>query len=761
MKPFRHIAIGLILLGCTFASSSRAADNASRESVLGKQIDELSLSDFGGKPWSLADAKESKLVVVAFLGTECPLAASYAARLVELSRKYGPKGVAFVGVDSNQQDSLAEMAHFARTQGIEFPLLKDPGNVVADRFSAQRTPEVFVLDIGRAIRYRGRIDDQFTYGIQRPKATRHDLAAALDELLAGKEVSTRETEVVGCHIGRVFKSQSASDVTYSKQISRIFQNRCVECHRAGEIGPFSLTSYDDAVGWAEMIDEVVREGRMPPWHADPKHGKFANDARLSDEEKEQIHRWVVAGAPEGNKADLPPPREFVEGWRIGTPDLVVKMSERPFQVPAKGEVSYKYFIVDPGFKEDKWIKAAECRPGNRAVVHHILVGAAPGDVVRPRVQGEMHSEFLAATAPGARPLMLPDGLAKHIPAGSKLVFQMHYTPNGKAQEDLSSVGLIFADPKTVKRQVATHKAATRNFRIPPGDANYKVESDYTFAKDALLLALFPHMHLRGKSFSYTAHYPDGREEILLDVPRYDFNWQNSYEYPEPKQMPAGTKIHCVAHFDNSERNLANPDPTKVVRWGDQTWEEMMIGYFDVALAEQDLTKAGTPARTQEFVRRAQTGEVKLSDRARELVPKALASSEALDEFALELRKAVPQLDRICWTTISDGKLEVRLAAQELPLRRALGGKGVTVGATGLALTKHAESSAPVVHDKLSASSEFDLKFMSRGLASSLHVPVKIGGTPGTLNFWSTEPAAFPAPAVALLEEAAKLMAAGE
>jgi len=325
---------------------------------------------------------------------------------------------------------------------------------------------------------------------------------------------------------------------------------------------------------------------MPPWHANPAHGHFRNDARLSDEEKSLIARWVEAGAPEGDPAELPPPRQFVTGWQIGQPDAVIYMRDEPFQVPASGEVRYQYFLVDPGFKEDKWIQAAECRPGNRAVVHHIIVGLVPPGAVRPmRIVEGVESDWLAATAPGAKPLVLADGLAKLIPAGSKLVFQMHYTPNGTPQEDRSAIGLVFADPKTVKRLVGTDKAANPRFSIPPGASNYRVEATKTFQKDTLLLAFFPHMHLRGKAFRYTAKYPDGREEILLDIPHYDFNWQNTYELAEPKRMPKGSKIHCEAWYDNSDANLANPDPTATVRWGDQTWEEMMIGYFAATPAD--------------------------------------------------------------------------------------------------------------------------------------------------------------------------------
>ncbi len=611
----RFVAQSLLLVAAMFAATApfwaptpRAAEPAkeqaaepaadqpndpakvSRQSHIGRTIEPFSLSDFRGRKWSLAELDGTKLTVVAFLGTECPLARLYGRRLAEMHGKYAPKGVAFLAINSNQQDSLTELAHYARVHEIEFPVLKDPGNVVADQFRAERTPEIFVLDAEHVVRYHGRIDDQYGYGVQRTAPTRNDLALALDELLEGKEVSVPDTNLVGCHIGRLLRSDEESDVTYSRQISRIFQDHCVECHRSGEIAPFSLTSYSDVVGWAEMIEEVVRQRRMPPWFANADHGHFENDIRLSDEEKDTIYRWVAAGAPEGDRADLPEPRQFVEGWRIGEPDLILPMREKPFPVPATGEVKYQYFLVDPGFKEDVWIQAAECRPGNRAVVHHILVGIAPG---RGPVHG-LRSTWLAAVAPGAPPLVLPEGMAKRIPAGSKLYFQLHYTPNGTAQEDISSVGFVFADPKTVRQEVATRQAANHGIRIPPGEANYQIEADYTFRQDTLLLSMLPHMHLRGKSFRYEAKYPDGTSEILLDVPRYDFNWQNWYDLEEPKRMPAGTKLHCTATFDNSERNLANPNPNVTVRWGDQTWEEMMIGYFNMALADQDLMKDPKP-----------------------------------------------------------------------------------------------------------------------------------------------------------------------
>ncbi len=556
-------------------------------SLIGRHIANFQLKDTDGKLHRLEDLNDSQLVVVLFVGRECPLVRLYVPRLKELQQQFAGRSISWLAINSNQHDSLTELQHFARTQELTFPLLKDPGNVVADQFGATRTPEVFVLDRQRHVRYHGRIDDQYTYGRVRPAVTTPFVANALDDLLAGNEVAVAETEPEGCIIGRVLTSSASvgpSDITYSKHISRVLQNHCVSCHRAGEIGPFELNDYSEVVGWAGMIREVVNQRRMPPWHANPDHGSFRNDCRLTEDEIDMINRWVDSGAPEGDPADLPEPRQFASGWQIGQPDLVVPMSKRPYRVPATGTVEYEYFEVDPGFREDKWVKAAECRPGNRAVIHHIIVGVAgEGEFGGRGVHDRVQSDWIAATAPGSPPMILPEGYAKFVPAGSKLIFQMHYTPNGTATTDISSVGLVFAEPDEVTHQVATLKALNEDFRIPPGAGNHEVKARFRFRRAAELLTLFPHMHLRGKSFRYTAIYPDGEQEILLDVPAYDFNWQNAYELIEPKQMPRGTRLHCVAHFDNSENNLANPDPTTWVRWGDQTWEEMMIGYFNVAL----------------------------------------------------------------------------------------------------------------------------------------------------------------------------------
>ena len=552
-----------------------------------------------GQPWSLPDASESPLLVVVFLGTECPLARLYAPRLNELAAQFAPSRVAFLGVFSNLQDDVEKVRGYAADFSPVFPLVLDPTHHLADRLAAQRTPEAVVLDSARAIRYRGRIDDQYGIGYQRPNPRRHDLAQALDELIRGAAVSQASTEPVGCIIGRTPQVDAQPTVTWSSHIAGIFQRRCQTCHRPGEIGPFSLMNFDDAVGWAPTIAEVVSQGRMPPWHANPAHGEFANDARLSVDARQQIEAWALQGAPAGNLDETPPAHDFVVGWQLAEPDLIVEMNSSPFVVSATGVIDYQYFVADPGFTTDRWVRAAECRPGNRSVVHHVNVFVLP-----PEAQDDLstdalsqrwsvQSEMLCGYVPGMRPKTYLPGMARLVPAGSKLVFQLHYTPTGKEEKDLSRVGLWFAEPDEIERQVRTIPAMNTWFEIPPHAADHPVEVWHLIKQDTLVLSFLPHMHLRGKSFRYTAHFPDGTSEILLDVPEYDFGWQNTYLLAQPRLLPAGSKLQCHATFDNSVDNPDNPNPEVAVHWGEQSWEEMMIGYFDVTLLDSPLPATAT------------------------------------------------------------------------------------------------------------------------------------------------------------------------
>jgi peroxiredoxin len=587
IRSLGTMAVSMILLSALLTdvqAADPATENTSEKEVadLGR-VSGFTLKDYRGTSHSLDDFKEKKFVVCAFLGTECPLAKLYGPRLAQFAETYQQRDVAFVAVNANQQDSLTKIAAYARQHGIKFPILKDLGNQLADQLQVTRTPEVVVWDQKLAIRYRGRIDDQFGVGYTRNEATRHDLRDALDELLSGKPVTTQVTEPVGCLIGRVRQPDPHSSVTYSRQVARIFQERCVECHREGEIAPFTLTSYADAVGWAEMIAEVVNEDRMPPWHADSSHGDFANNRRLTAADKSQILEWVRRGAPEGDPRELPKPREFIVGSQLPQKaDLEVLMRDTPFVVKAEGEIAYQNFVVDPGFKEDKWITMAEALPGNRSVVHHIVVFVKPPESSESKAFAP-GLEFLTTYVPGYLARPMPAGMAKWVPAGSRFVFQMHYTPIGTEQTDVSKLRLVFTQAEKVEHLVLSSAVQIEKDKlvIPANAENHRSEATGKVGGDNWrLLSLFPHMHLRGKSFRIDAKYPDGKVETLLNVPKYDFNWQTTYDLKNPKPIPKGTEMIIVGHHDNSAGNFANPDPSKTVHWGDQTWEEMLIALYE-------------------------------------------------------------------------------------------------------------------------------------------------------------------------------------
>lgn len=577
---------------------------AAKQSTIGQKVDDFTLRDFHGQNRSLADYRDSKVVVLAFLGTECPLVKLYTPRLVELAREYESRGVQFLGIDANVQDTPTEIGRYVLAFDVPFPLLKDAGNVVADKISAERTPQVFVLDQSRTVRYAGRIDDQFGVGYHKQKPEHRELATALDELLAGKDVSQPVSEAPGCLIGRARKIEPHGDITYSNQVARILNKHCVECHRDGQLAPFPLTSYEATIGWADMIREVVDQGRMPPWFADPQYGHFANDSSMSTDDKDTLKKWIDNGCPEGDRGQLPPAPTFASKWQIGEPDAVFEMQEE-YTVPAEGVIDYQYFQIDPGFTEDKWLSMAEARPGNTAVVHHIvLFSLPPGTKIRNPEEAQAQGQMIAVYAPGMPPWRYPEGTGIKIAAGSTFYIQMHYTTNGIQQKDRSMVGLKFADPTTVRKKVMYGMAVNAGFEIPPHADNHEVVSKVKFSKDMLLLNLFPHMHYRGKSFRIESVTPDGEREVLLDVPHYDFNWQLRYDLAEPKFMPKGSQLICTGHFDNSESNPSNPDPTKAVRFGLQTFEEMLVGYYTIVRADEDLTK-GEPEPRRKKSKRAE------------------------------------------------------------------------------------------------------------------------------------------------------------
>lgn len=383
--------------------------------------------------------------------------------------------------------------------------------------------------------------------------------------------------------------------TFTKEVAPILFKHCASCHRPGDIAPMPLLSYENARPWAKAIREQVAGGQMPPWHAVAPHGTFSNDRRLSDQEKETLIRWADSGAAQGDPKNLPPPPKFADGWEIGTPDAVISMPTA-YDVPASGTVDYQYVEAPTNFTEDKWVQAIEVRPGARSVVHHVLVfcrepdapALAPAFVpvvpampqrpagpsnAQPRRQGTSRGVLIATTAPGTNAMIFQPGMALRIRAGAVLTFQLHYTANGTATKDKSSIGLIFAK-KPQQQEIRTSAFVNALFTLPPGASNQQVDSAIQFNEDSHIWALFPHTHLRGKSWEYRLVYPDGRSEVVLSVPKYDFNWQTYYVYTKPLAVPKGTRLEATAHYDNSTANRWNPDPKVAVRWGEQTWEEM-------------------------------------------------------------------------------------------------------------------------------------------------------------------------------------------
>ena len=420
---------------------------------------------------------------------------------------------------------------------------------------------------------------------------------------------------------RVSPNQNAP--TFTRDVAPILYKKCVSCHRPGEIGPMSFVTYQDVRPWAKSIREKVSARVMPPWFADPHYGKFRNDRSLSEQEIATIASWANAGARQGNQADLPPLPKFPEGWQIGTPDIVFETPVE-FQIPVDGTIDYQYLEVPTNFTEDKWMQAGEVRAGDPEHVHHIIVSVIePDKSTRPNIV-QMRAIFPDGQAPAARtPRQLTDEqraqlaqanrrasanmlvnwavgedapvfqnrMAKRIPAGSTLVFQIHYTTNGAPGKDRSKIALIFAK-QPPQREIRTGMIANPQFVIPPGAAEHQVEAEASFSDDVKVWSMHPHMHLRGRDMTYTATYPDGRTEIVLRVPKYDFGWQTDYWLMEPLALPKRSKLHVTAHFDNSANNPNNPNPKDTVRWGDQTWEEMMIGFFTYTVEGQTATTAG-------------------------------------------------------------------------------------------------------------------------------------------------------------------------
>ncbi|HZR26004.1 MAG TPA: hypothetical protein VFA59_20560, partial [Vicinamibacterales bacterium] len=414
-------------------------------------------------------------------------------------------------------------------------------------------------------------------------------------------------------------AQAPQVPTFSKDVAPILYKNCTNCHRPGEIGPMSLQNYAEARPYARAIATRVADGTMPPWHADPKIGEFLNDRSLTPAEKDTLIKWARGGAPEGAATDLPKPPQYAEGWMVGKPDVVLSMQE-DYPIPASGTLEYKNFDVPTNFTEDKYIQALEVRPGNRAVVHHIIItmrspeapkritafafgpgmgkAPTPDEIKRKRDENDRPAPrqpgaWLGGFAPGQGVRVYQPGTALRVPAGTTFSFQMHYTTNGKPGTDRSSVGLVFAKEKP-KQEVLVLPLQNQNFVLKAGDPESRVDAEMTIREDVTLWSALPHTHLRGKRWEVREITPDGTEKLILNVPKYDFNWQTDYVFKEPIHLAKGTKLRTSAWYDNSTGNKANPDPTKDVTWGDQTWEEMQFTAFTFTV-DQPTTSTAAPA----------------------------------------------------------------------------------------------------------------------------------------------------------------------
>lgn len=559
---------------------------------IGKMVPDLSLTDVKGRTFRLSELADHSAVVIAFTNTTCPLCKKYAPSLAAIEREFADQKVSFIYVNPTSSDKAAAVESAIADQGFTGAYVRDTDGKIALALGATETTDVFVLDSKRTIIYRGAVDDQYGFGYSLDAPRTEFLKLAISATLDRRPLLIAATQAPGCPLEAPETSAPAGEITYHNRVSRIIQSRCLECHRDGGAGPFALQTYEDVAGQGAAIKQAVERNVMPPWFATrPEKGEvshWANDRSLSDEEKSDLLNWLSQGKPAGDANDAPLPREFPDGWRIGQPDHIVQLP-KPMAVKATGVMAYQNVIVESGITEDKWIRAMEIRPTAPQVVHHVLVFLLPPvDRSKPdadRDAGEDESGgFFAAYAPGGDAMICAEGFGTKIPAGSRLKFQLHYTPNGTATEDQSRLGIVFTEEEPTH---LLHVAGIANprFAIPPGEDNYPVTATQTVQSDTTVLAFFPHMHLRGKSFKYEAIYPDGRRETLLDVPRYDFNWQLSYRLAEPLELPKGTVLELTGCYDNSKNNPANPDPTKTVKWGPQTYDEMMLGYVEFYTAE--------------------------------------------------------------------------------------------------------------------------------------------------------------------------------
>lgn len=574
-------AAALAMVGQT-VSVAKTPDAGNAQVAIGQQVDEFGFKDIRYLPRTLADFGDKKAYVIMFTTLDCPLARRYLPKLAELDLAYRDQGVQFLAVNVGPNDALREVAYQAIKANCEFPFAKDFDGEVVRALGAGRAAEVVVLDAERKLRYRGRVDDQYRLGGERPAASRDDLKLAIEDVLAGRDVKVARTAIDGCKINLPKPRSGNPQVTFAEHILPLLQKHCQDCHRAGSPeAPFELASYEDAVDNAEMMVEVVKEQRMPPWFGSEEHGQFTNHRGLSADERHLFEDWVRGGLNQGDMSKAPAPRVFSESkWKIGEPDLVLKAARQ--KIPATGYIPYRYVFLPHFFKKETWVQGVQIRAENSQVMHHCNMAWVQ------KGKRASNENFITGQVPGGDAMILDRNVGFMIPANSSLVLQIHYVTIGEETTDQISVGLRFAREK-IQKHLRNSQVTNTKFKIPPQAPHHQVSAVRELAGDATGYGLFTHMHLRGKDMTFRALYPDGRAEKLLVVPNYSFDWQQAYRWPvDTVKFPKGTKLEVSAHYDNSPFNPFNPDPSKEVGDGPQTFHEMMYGFVFFTYDDEQL-----------------------------------------------------------------------------------------------------------------------------------------------------------------------------
>jgi mono/diheme cytochrome c family protein len=556
---------------------------------VGRQLPDAGFTTLDGRLLKLSDLQEGRGLVIAMTSSSCPVSRRYARTLSVLQEKLAQKRIGLLLVNPFASENPEEVASFIKEHHLVSPYVNDAGHALAVALRASSTTEVMLVDSNRTLVYRGAIDDQFGLGYHLSAPRNTYLLDAVEALLAGQPPLVPATEAPGCEIDLPLDAAaSAGSITYHRDVARILQQNCIQCHRPRGIAPFALESVDEVRDRAKTIRRVVEQGHMPPWFAAPvpagTENPWANDRSLSPRDKADLLAWVNSSdRPVGDFEDAPAPLSFPEHWSIPKPDLVLQLPT-PFFIKAEGAMPYQTANLDTGLSEDKWVEAMEILPTERDVVHHVLVqilekGSDAGK------KGDGAGSFWAAYVPGNGARIFPKGFGRRLPAGAKLAFQIHYTPNGRAGKEQMRIGLVFAKepPEFESKVVGVQK---RDLSIPAYAANHVETREQAVPFDLHITSFMPHMHVRGKAFKYEALYADGRTETLLDIPHYDFNWQLSYDLKQPKFLPRGSRVRVTGVFDNSTENKANPDPSKLVKWGPQSYDEMLIGYLEIFTANK-------------------------------------------------------------------------------------------------------------------------------------------------------------------------------